>query len=343
VSGGDERPQPVETAGLAYGVRVEGRLPAAFTPFLRPLPAAAAPPPGPAGDSLEVRRLEVAYRTAATLPEVEEIWAAEPDEPRTRDRFALFRRPDGFGLSVATEGRGLFRIRPRRIEIEWLPGGAGAAHAFFSHALPLWLESRGVTVLHASAVARGDAAVAFVGPSGAGKSTLCAELVAAGWAFVADDGLAVEEDAAGGWRCRLGPPWLRLWPSALEGRLGIAAEGLPRVHETLAKRRLPVAPEAAPVAAAPRLAAVYVLDRRPEGDGPARLAALPPAEALLRLVEHSLAAAPLAVLGLAAARLDRLARAAARVRVARLAFAAGDAAAREVRNLVLADLAGLAS
>lgn len=333
MSGADERAELVETAGLAYGVRLRGRLPAGFADFLRPLPAGAAPPPG-----LGERRLEVTYRTVPALPEIEELWAAEPDPPRTRDRHALFRQPGGIGLAVAAEGHGLFRIRPRTIAIEWLPGGAGAAHAFFSHALPLWLESRGVTVLHASAVARGGRAVAFVAPSGAGKSTLSAELVAAGWAFVADDGLAVEEDAAGEWRCRLGPPWLRLWPSALAGRLGVAAEGLPRVHETLDKRRLPVASESAAVAAAPRLAAVYVLDRRPAGAGPARLTALPPAEALLRLVEHSLAAAPLAVLGLAAARFDRLARAAARVPVARLAFAAGGATTDEVRDLVLAGL-----
>lgn len=340
MSGGRERGEPVETAGVAYGVRLEGRLPPDFAPFLRP-PAAdpAFSRPGAGEGRPPLRRLAVTYRTVPALPAVEETWVAEPDAPRTRDRFALFRQPGGFGLSVVAEGRGLFRIRPRAIGIEWLPGGAGAAHSFFSYALPLWLESRGVTVLHASAVARGDAAVAFVGASGAGKSTLCAELVAAGWAFVADDGLAVEEDAADDWRCRLGPPWVRLWPSALEGRLGIAAAGLPRVHETLEKRRLPVDPEAAPVAGAPRLAAVYVLDRRPAGEGAAGLAALPPAAALLRLVEHSRAAAPLAVLGLAAERLDRLARAAARVPVARLAFAAGGGAAHEVRDLVLADLA----
>jgi hypothetical protein len=340
------RAAAAETSGLVYGVRVHGRLPGGFAPFLRPL----------AGARVDPRRtLEVTYRTVAGFPEVEEIWAAEAREPATRDRFALFREPGGFGLAVASESRGLFRIGRRRIAVEWLPDGVGAPHFFYSYALPLWLESAGVTVLHASAVARGDVAVAFVGPSGAGKSTLCAELVRAGWEFVADDGLALEEDERGDWRCRLGPPWLRLWPSALAGRLGIAPEQLPRVRETLDKRRLPVAGgggagsaerlasgarEGARLSTAgPRLAAVYALDRRRSGEGEAHVAASSPAESLLALVEHSLAAAPLAALGLAGGRLDRLARAAGRIRVARLAFAAGGPP-RAVADVIARDVAG---
>lgn len=303
-------------AGVAYGVLVEGALPDEFAPFLRP-----------AGGTPPRRRLAASYRTIAELPAVDEVWAAEAEPPRWRDRLALFLDEEGFGLTVASEGSGLFRIAPGEIAVEWLPGGAGAPHFFFSYALPLWLESRGVTVLHAGAVARGGRAVAFVGPSGIGKSTLCAELVADGWSFVADDGLAVDEDAAGAWRCLPGPPWLRLWPSALEGRWGRAAEGLPRVHGTLEKRRLPVTGgPAGGEGECPDLAAVYVLDRRPPGEGAVAVEPLPPREALLGLVEHSLAAAPLAALGLAAARLDRLARAAARVPVRRLRYPGGSTA-----------------
>jgi hypothetical protein len=205
--------------------------------------------------------------------------------------------------------------------------------------LPLWLESCGVTVLHASAVARGDRVVAFLGPSGVGKSTLCAELVGAGWGFVADDGLALEEDDRGAWRCPPGPPWLRLWPSALEGRLGIPAAELPRVHATLEKRRLAVAgPDTPPVAGDLTLAAVYLLDRAAESGAAPALSACTRGEALVRLVEHSLAAAPLAALGLAGERLDRLGRLAARVEVRHLRLPAGEDAARRVREALVADV-----
>lgn len=322
-----------EVRGLAFGVEIRGRLPEGFAPFLRP-PAAGPGEPG--------RALEVTFRTVPRLAEVEEIWAAEPRPPATRDRLALFRPPEGIGLTVRSEGAGLFRIGARRIDVEWLPGGAGAAHFFFAHALPLWLESRGVTVLHASAVAHGDRVVAFLGPSGVGKSTLCAELVGAGWGFVADDGLAVEEDDRGAWRCLPGPPWLRLWPSALEGRLGIPAAELPRVHATLEKRRLAVdGPDTPSVAGDLTLAAVYLLDRAAEESGGAPdLSACTRGEALVRLVEHSLAAAPLAALGLAGERLDRLARLAAGVEVERLQIGAGEDSARRVREALLAGVGG---
>jgi hypothetical protein len=334
-SPGDGAGGLAEVRGLAFGVEIRGRLPAGFAPFLRPSAAG----PGEPG-----RELEVTYRTVPRLAGVEEIWAAEPRPPATRDRLALFRCPEGFGLTVRSEGAGLFRIGARRIEVEWLPGGAGAAHFFFSHALPLWLESRGVTVLHASAVARGDRVAAFLGPSGVGKSTLCAELVGAGWGFVADDGLALEEDDRGAWRCLPGPPWLRLWPSALEGRLGIPAAELPRVHETLEKRRLAVGgPDTTPLAGDLTLAAVYLLDRAAEEGGGAQDLDLPACsrgEALVRLVEHSLAAAPLAALGLAGERLDRLARLASGVEVRRLRLPAGEEAAHRVREVLLAGVGG---
>lgn len=326
-----------EVSGLAFGVAVRGRLPADFAVFLRTPEAAARPPR---------RDLEVGYRAVPRLAEVEEVWVAEPREPVTRDRFALFRQPEGFGLSVRAEdtggfgSAGLFRIGARRIDVEWLPGGAGAAHAFFTYALPLWLEARGVTVLHASAVALGGRVVAFVGPSGVGKSTLCAELVRAGGGFVADDGLAIEEDAAGGWRCLPGPPWLRLWPSALEGRLGVSAGELPRVHPALDKRRLPAAGESDTPAGGLPLAAVYLVERGPgaAGGGAPAIDACTRRDALLRLVEHSLAAAPLAALGLAEERLDRLGRLAAWVAVRRFHLPAGADSAHRVREAILADL-----
>jgi hypothetical protein len=54
------------------------------------------------------------------------------------------------------------------------------------------LTVAGITVLHASAVQVGDAAVGFVGASGFGKSTVAALMCAGGCELVADDVLRVE-------------------------------------------------------------------------------------------------------------------------------------------------------
>ena len=249
----DEREALEEVFGWAFGLRIRGTLPSLFFDFLIP----------GRGNSNDLRHdMTVAYQIVDTLPEGDEFWVAEPQDPVTHGRFALLRLDRGFALSVIAEGQGIFRFEPNGIMIEWLPPGAAAAHYFFSYALPLWLETKGVPMLHASAVMIDGRVVAFLGRSGVGKSTLCAELAHSGCEFVTDDSLALRQDAAGGWRCFHGPPQLRLWPTALSERLRIEADGLKRVHDSLEKRQLPI-PQTPPAASVGlELASIYVLDRR---------------------------------------------------------------------------------
>lgn len=319
----------IDLGGLVFGTHIRGALPAGFQPYLW----------SPLDDPADRRRLiEVSYRTVCGLPAVEEIWVAEPG-PETIGRFALFREPGGIGLTVSGQGTGLFRLTAGAIAIDWSPEGAGAAHYFFSHALPLWLESRGVPVLHASAVSFSDRAVAFVGGSGVGKSTLCAGLVRSGCHFVADDGLPLFEDEQGEWRCAHGPPLFKLWPTALEDRLGVPAGHLPRVHEGLEKRLLPSPRrDSTDPATGLEVATVYVLERQPEDSGGVTSTACTARESLVLLIEHSLAGGPLAALGLSAQRLERLARLAARTPVRRLRYPTGGDSWRLVRQAILKDL-----
>ncbi len=316
-------------SGAAFGVRVHGRLPRSFEPYL--LPAGDGAEPGPA------RELRVAYRCVEELrrpaPGDEEIWSSATE---TGGRFALFHRSGGFRLDVADLGRGRFEVSPGALEIEWTAEGTGAPHYLFTYALPLWLETEGVPVLHASAVSTGELAVAFVGPSGAGKSVLCAELLRHGCGFVADDGLALRRRAGGDWWCSPGPRLLRLWPSGLARRsleAGVAIEGLPRVHESIEKRAVsPAGLErgdgSAPAADRP-LAAVYVLRRRPEASGGVAISDLAPRDALVELLGHGVAGAPAAALGRSARRLDLLTDLARKVPVRRLDYPSGtDSAAR---------------
>lgn len=306
-------------SGLAYGVRLTGELPPAFRPYLLPLSVAC--PPGELA-------VELVYRDVESLPGVEEIWVSEAELSRSEGRFALFLDSGGFGLSVLAEGQGMFRCRPDRIEIDWLAGASAAPHYLFAHALPLWLESQGRPVLHASAVAFGDRAVAFLGPSGIGKSTLCAELVKLGCRLVADDGLAVRESGSDAWLCALGPPMLRLWPSALEGRMGVTALTLPRVYARLEKR-LWAPPMAGELPAEMPLAAIFLLRRAAEDDALGHIEESSAREGLVELLAHGVAGAAAAALGLAASRFERLARLASELPVRRLTITpARDAAAR---------------
>jgi hypothetical protein len=194
-------------------------------------------------------------------------------------------------------------------------------------------------VLHGSAVTVGGRAIGFLGASGGGKSVLCAELLRLGCGFVADDGLALERGAEGAWLCLPGPPGLRLWPSGLASRLAVAAERLPRVRGGGDKRWLPVSGLGRrPSPARPRLAALYELRRRADPGGPLRLAPYTPRQALLRLVEHGVAAAPAAALGLARRRLALLADVAEKVPLRRLSFASAGDSAAEILAAIEGDL-----
>jgi hypothetical protein len=74
---------------------------------------------------------------------------------------------------------------------------------------------RGLLLLHASAVAIGDGAVAFAGPRGVGKSTLLAAFVAAGHTAIADDLSLIEAGADLPVRLWAAPGYLRLWPDSV--------------------------------------------------------------------------------------------------------------------------------
>ena len=295
-----------------YGTAICGDLPKEFHPYFNK--------PGSSNIPV-VGSVDVHYREIGALPPFDEIWSESHDQANVSSRFALFQTAGGFGLSVQCQGRGLFRISSEQIEIEWLPGGTGAAHYFFSYALPLWLEYRGVLVLHASAVSVNGAGVAFLGKSGAGKSSMAASLCRLGCDPVADDGLPVLESKPGNWQCLLGPPLLKLWPASIERVQNTDHEPLERIHESFEKRILRHHDSALPGAGAGALSlsAIYILDRRESGGdiviGSAGDAAVP-----IRLIEHSLAGGPAAALGLSAQRFEQLTRLARDVPVRVLSY-----------------------
>jgi hypothetical protein len=88
-------------------------------------------------------------------------------------------------------------------------------------------------VLHASVVACGGRAVAFLGKNGWGKSTLAAALHAKGYDLVADDVAAVVVDHEVS--VFPGFPQVKLWPEAVT-RLGEPPGRLPLLHPGFDKR-----------------------------------------------------------------------------------------------------------
>lgn len=72
------------------------------------------------------------------------------------------------------------------------------------------LSARGALVLHASAVAVGDRALAFIGASGQGKTTMATLLCLAGYPLITDDVLPVHLDGAGAPWCIPGGVELRV-------------------------------------------------------------------------------------------------------------------------------------
>jgi hypothetical protein len=145
------------------------------------------------------------------------------------------------------------------------------------------LRRRGITALHASAVALGERAVALVGPAGAGKSTLAAAFARNGYPVLADDVVALAR-RHGAFVVEPGSPRIRLWPEAVEALYG-APEALPRLTPTWDKRFLDVeqAWGRRSLGARP-LAAVYVLA---DGAGGPRVEPVTPAAALIALVANT--------------------------------------------------------
>lgn len=120
----------------------------------------------------------------------------------------------------------------------------------------LLLRLRGVTCLHASAVAIDDWSIVFVGPEGAGKSTTAAAFAKRGFAVLSDDIVALtsarmassgettgaahlSESDPPAWEFRVQPayPHLCLWPDSVRTLYG-EGEALPRISPDWDKRRL---------------------------------------------------------------------------------------------------------
>jgi hypothetical protein len=194
-------------------------------------------------------------------------------------RLAYF---DGAQFWMNRKGTELWAQWPNNLTI------ADAATYLLGPVLGLLLRLRGVTCLHASAVAFADHAIAFVGSEGAGKSTTAALLARKGCAVISDDVVAlVERD--GSFYVYPAYPYLCLWPDSVRMVYG-PDKKLPSFSPNWDKRLLSLAGNNLRFEAqALPLGAIFVLGERGLAPDAPFLEQLTPREGLLALVANSYA------------------------------------------------------
>ena len=205
------------------------------------------------------------------------------------------------------------------------------------YVLSVWLEQRGVLMLHAAAVEADAHAVGFLATDKGGKTSLAASLMQLGHPLVSDDIVPLETGPEGA-IARSGYPQMRMWPDHAALFAG-PVERLETVHPRLDKRRIPVGPGAfgsfTQLQRLP-LACLYIPER--VVDAPITITALPIAAALVTAAEHSFAVGIVEGLGLEIERFGRLAQVARHVPIRRLVYPDGVEHLPAVRTAVLADV-----
>ena len=215
-----------------------------------------------------------AHKDAAGNPALS-IWKAAGSRYL---RLAYF---DGTQFWLDREGREVWATWPGNLAME------DAATYLLGPVLGILLRLRGVTCLHASAVAFGEKAVAFVGSEGAGKSTTAAALARRGHAVLSDDVVALAE-RHGSFFVHPAYPYLCLWPESVESLYG-SAEALPQFSANYEKRCLSLGKQELRFAEQELpLAAIYILGER-RGDYAPVVEEIAPQRAFLALVANTFA------------------------------------------------------
>jgi hypothetical protein len=253
------------------------------------LPLATQTPTGPAVDI----HLNVSPLSAGIVPSDPEVLTyISPNKDETGDpalkmwsigsgSFIRLAFSDGTQFWLDRQGSEVWTMWPENLTIE------DTATYLLGPVLGLLLRLRGVTCLHASAVAFGEKAIVFVGSAGAGKSTTAAALARRGHAILSDDVVALAE-RNGSFYVHPAYPYLCLWPESVESIYG-SADALPQFSAnyekrclSLGKQELQFADQALP------LAAIYVLGER-RGDPAPLVEELTPQRAFLALVANTFA------------------------------------------------------
>jgi len=203
----------------------------------------------------------------------------------------IFKVQEGSFIRIAHEDGTQFWLDAKRENIwaTWPPESSieNATSYLLGPILGLMLRLRGVTCLHASAVAFGDRSVAFVGQTGMGKSTTAAAFARQGYGVISDDIVALEE-REGTLHVVPAYPHLCLWPESVK-MLYDSPEALPRLIPDWDKRRMDLGNQGTRFESrCLPLCAIYVLGERRADPAP-YVETVRPQNALLALVADTYA------------------------------------------------------
>jgi hypothetical protein len=187
---------------------------------------------------------------------------------------------DGTRVHIEASGRRVWAVAPPGVDVE------DTATYLLGPTLGFVLRLRGVTCLHASAVAIGGAAVVLVGASGFGKSSLAAAFAQRGYAILSDDVVALADDGER-FSVRAAYPRIRLWPHSVDSLFG-HSEALPRITPGWDKRFLSLDGARYRFQAADLpLRGIYLLGDRDTNPGAPAIRPMEGHEALLHLVGNT--------------------------------------------------------
>jgi hypothetical protein len=198
------------------------------------------------------------------------------------DAFLRMDYFDGIRFWLDPAGKSVWGQWPSTLSLE------DAATCLLGPVLGFLLRLRGVTCLHASAVAIGEAAVAFAGSESAGKSTTAAALARRGHPVISDDivGL-VEQD--GIFFVLPAYPYLSLWSDSVNMLYG-PDKVLPSFSPSYDKRQLLLGANSLRFQEKPvALGAVFLLGERTAEAGAPFPETLTERDKLLALVANSYA------------------------------------------------------
>ncbi len=257
--------------------------------------------------------------------------------------FEVWQRGDQYGFSFPEIG--IYEIAPGSITCYPLPRVSSRILSNFlvGSVLPIWLELKGVTALHASAIVTDYGAVGFLSYSGNGKSSLAAALMSSGYPLLTDDILAVECRGAN-IIANPGYPYMRLWPGEAVRFLG-HFEDLELVHPKISKRWIPVGLGGlGSFCGLPQpLKCVYLLEKCApnEVEGKVQIVPMSPRDATIELVRHSFEALVADAIGLSARRLDSLSRLAQQIPVRQIRYPSGLEHLPAVQQAITQDLSNI--
>ncbi len=233
------------------------------------------PYPGRKLSSDEEALTYTSSHSAATGEPALRVWRVK------KDAYLRIAYSDGTQFWVDRKRETLWAVWPENLSLE------DTSSYLLGPILGLLLRLRGVTCLHASAIAIRERSVAFVGPEGVGKSTTAGAFAQQGHGILSDDIAAVIE-REGAFYIQPAYPHLSLWPESVKMLYG-TAEALPRFSPGWEKRRLALGDEGARFEnRALPLGAVYLLGERRADPAP-YVEPLPPQAALLSLVTDTYA------------------------------------------------------